>query len=337
MHSCPTTLRHKTYKTSLFVLLTLLLPAIVSAQESYDITFARPYEVGQRFAVRFEAQREQSQQIGRRSRDTTPDVEKQEVRLEGELEVLAVDSTGNLTEARYHVQEFTATTEDAAVPGIPSGATLHARLEGEDTRYYNGNTPLSETLSEVLGLIIKFRVPGRPGDTESFATDTPKTVGARWPVNRERAAASLTRDEVRVAPEDISGEVTLLEIVDREGMPAYRLEGSLAVSGLEMDMPRMSRLESATIQMTHTGDYPVNDAIQPLESRSVVSMDAHARGTGLARFLHFHLQETRTINIQMTPLETTRPRENRVHDADRGADNTVDEEDGGGWRVLSVE
>ncbi len=335
----PKQLHNDHYRIGFILMLALVLPTILSAEEAFEITFFRPYQPGQQYAVTFEAESEKRQQISRRSREADPEVTRQQVRLRGEMEVLAVGADGDISEARYHIQEFAGTAKGAAIPGLQPGDTLHARLESDETRYYKDGVALPDALAELLALIIRFRSPDRPRDTESFAADTPKAVGERWQVNRERAAASLTRDQVRVAPEAISGEVVLQETLTHAGLEAYRLAGNLHVTRMEMDMPRMSRLESAEMEMSHEGVYPVDTTRQPLDTRTTATLEAHAQGTGLARFLQFHIRETRTMHAVMTPIPEDAATGDVAPEAPQSpaGNSDNDDVDDDEWRVLSVE
>ena len=335
-------LKYAIYK---YVSMLLLMPflsisMIAQSETGYEIQMFRPAVTGQKFHFTLEADSKRTQQVFRRQAPNAPEETIRSIHMSGVLEVLAVSSFGDMTEAKYEITAFSASDANTNVDGLNEGDILLVRLEGDSTRYYRNNRAVSEELSELLGYVIKLRTPEMPRDLDYFVIDGAQHPGAQWPIDTLLAAKSLSQNEIRVDPGNVSGESRFVEILDYEGESCYRIVGNVRVSSLEIKMPRFSKLENANIHVDFEGIYPVNLQLPVLDSKSTLTLTAKAGGTGLLRSIRMELQETREVRRILKPLDAGPVSRNDNEEAttqsavENKAEDELDEDE---WQVISVE
>ncbi len=114
----------------------------------------------------------------------------------------------------------------------------------------------------------------RRTDDDVFGTDEPQSVGESWPIHAEVAAEDLSRIPMMTfTPEQLSGETTLVELAEVDGVPCQLLRSSMDGQGFELtNLPPGSTLRSADLEMRRAGAFPLDTSRQPLRSRTEMAM-----------------------------------------------------------------
>ncbi len=333
---------HTISRVIFILMLMVFLSANIHAQSesAYEIQMFRPAVAGQKLHFTLEADSKRTQQVFRRQASNPPEETVRQIKMSGVLEVLAVNSFGDMTEANYEIESFSAINDEKVIAGLDAGDTLMVRIEGDSTRYYKNNTAVSDELSELLGYIIKLRTSDMPRDLDYYIIDGPQQPGSQWPIDSQLAAKGLSQNKIQVKPENVTGESHFVELLEFEGESSYRITGKVHVASLELKMPRFTKLENATIHIDFEGIYPVNQQLPVLDSKSTFSLSAKAGGSGLLRSIRMELQETRDIRRIFKPLDTGYISQNYPYEDPSQAekDNNVEKEHGDdAWQVISVQ
>lgn len=255
----------------------LFLAAGAFAQE-YQVRFTRASKVGDKYRISIAATNVSSMKM-------TPEMPgmpsgKQEFAFDfaSDVEVLAVDSSGQVTKETLKVVRFARTSGGETTQILAAGDDVVAQVEnGEKTFTIKGAPADMEQAAALMGLV-QLATGGLTED-DMFAPSGPKKVGDSWPVNRAAIAKSLAEDGSSIPEGNITGTVKLAGVTKVGGVDCLDVQGDVKCTGLSATFPGLTA-EKGEFAMTFSGKYPVDAALPVLEGDQATSMSMAAKGQG---------------------------------------------------------
>ncbi|MFO0546813.1 MAG: hypothetical protein U0271_00430 [Polyangiaceae bacterium] len=182
----------------------------------------------------------------------------------GNYSVVSATSDGAPLEIEYRVDELTADFGSER-PALRLGPTTlgisRAAADAPATLTVDGH-PADTTTREVVDRLVPLSSSAAPSDGAVFGSSEPQAVGARWPIRSEVAQAFLNSPPMVVAPNAVSGAVTLLSIEPRGvlGIPAAELLARVEVAPFDLtDLPDGARIERARLTLESRFIVPLAD------------------------------------------------------------------------------
>lgn len=245
------------------VVLLLSLPMAVAA-EDYAVVFHRPLATGDTFKIDRSGSESSEQSMTRNG--ATMMINQTEISgtIKGTLEVLAINESGAPLEVRIVIEAATHDRGDGNVEIVPPGSVVQAKVGAFGHNVLVDGQPATPEQAEALELLINLGDES-PANDEVFGTDERQGVGASWPVDAEALAEKLSDDEMKIDPADISGQATLVGVVDVEGVPCLEVQCEATINN--MPLPDMPDGATALMKLTGVGFLPV-DTSRKMRSES---------------------------------------------------------------------
>jgi hypothetical protein len=234
---------------------------------SYEVNFARPVKVGDKFDL--------TVTVGSKMRQTTavegkdPAEQKNEVAyaVKGVKEVLKVDAKGNATEISFTVETAVKIEGDKKTEVAKKGAV--AIIKEKDGRKVaeakEGTDALSADAQEVLTEALDIHTKNSPDDNAIFGNEKGAKVGESWKVNKAEMLKFMSRDVPTIKEDSITGEVTLAGI-SKEGNDKFLdLKAAVSVKGAIPGLPPTAHVEEAELNLVLEGKLPL-DGTSPMAS-----------------------------------------------------------------------
>lgn len=248
----------------------VLISAPVLAQE-YEIRLHRPETVGTKFLVEAEGAMMRQTIVTVAGQPTEQPEEGNGLRLTGEVKILAVTPKGR-------VSKLSCTVESCVSQGkeekelIPPGKVIIAEAKEGRTAFSLREGELSPEAAAALELLFSLSEDdARSTDDEIFGTTEKQPVGGSWPISSERSAKDFALEKVTVAPENISGTVTLKSVEQVEGVECLKLVGQMSAKELKLPddaaegLPPGVKAESGSIEFRFQMTLPVDPALHAVE------------------------------------------------------------------------
>jgi hypothetical protein len=100
------------------------------------------------------------------------------------------------------------------------------------------------------------------GANEICGSKTPRHVGETWPINAQRAAASLKESDGNADPKDISGTVHIISLETLNAQPCLKIEADMDVKHVSFIVPTTTisemRLKDSSIHCHYTWITPLD-------------------------------------------------------------------------------
>lgn len=212
------------------------------AQRDYEIKLTRPETVGLRYTMTAEGAllRRTTLIVGGQSR-RQPE-EGLGVKLEGTVEVLAVNDKGRATKIACDVSRCVLVTSgEGEKELIPAGKTIIAEGAADETTFKlkDGQGELPPGAAAALDLVISLENdPDDSTDDEVFGTAQRQKVGGEWPMDAERMARDAQNEGVKVKKESVSGAVKLAAVEAVDGAECLKLTGRVDAGDVEPPAPQ---------------------------------------------------------------------------------------------------
>lgn len=254
------------------------LAVSVFAQEAtYEIKLHRPSEVGGKHRLEVHGKREESQvtrteaqTIGERKRAVS-------VELVSEVTVLEVNSVGKSRRESHKIVKFTKTEGDTTRSLLDAGTEVVATASGIRADFTVDGAPASAEVAEALRLVVSC-AEDETTDDDVFGTKEAVKVGQSWPVNSAVIARELTNNiGVAIAPEDVSGQMTLKGISEHSGVKCFDISGE-ATMKVTPPLPAGLTVEKSEVIVRLSGVFPLDMRMQRVESTLEMNAETTAKG-----------------------------------------------------------
>lgn len=281
----------------------LLLPCLVllcacagaaAAQEkpeakAYDIKFARPTKVGTKYVMTADGALVREVTIKRGGATQKQPDDGFGVRLEGTVEVLALDEIGEEAKVSVTIDKCNRITSEGEAELIPKGKVLLAEGKGKDTKFsLQEGGELTKDATDALELVISLDTNDKLTDDDLLGTKEKKKVGESWPVTPENIAKDSERVGVIVKPEDVEGSFRLDGLERKDGVECLKVSGNLKVKNLSTKaddneddgLPEGFVVTGGSMEAKYTGLFPVDPSIGSLAESASMTFVSHVEGKG---------------------------------------------------------
>jgi hypothetical protein len=180
--------------------------------EDYEIKLVRPVKVGQKYTLTAEGAslRKTKITIGdQKQKPAATDEDGFGVRLEGTVEILAVNSDGEEGKSACTVDKCVRITPQGESELVPKGRVITAAGGKDDTTFTLDQGELSPEASAALELILRMGEEDGYNDDRIYGTTQRQPVGGSWPLDPKAAAEEAKQDGVVFEAKDITGALKL--------------------------------------------------------------------------------------------------------------------------------
>jgi hypothetical protein len=272
--------------------LILLLPGAVAADDApkdqaYEIKLARPLKVGMKYSLTADGALVRNIKVTRGGETHDQPEDGYGVRLEGTVEVLALDDTGEEAKISCTVDKCARITSEGETELVPKGKVLIAEGKGKDTTFsLQGEGELSKEAAEALELVISLDTNDKLNDDDLLGTKEKKKVGQSWPVTPEAIATDSERVGVVVKPEDVEGSFRLDGLEKVGEVECLKMSGNLRVKKLvtkadaneDDGLPEGFVVDNGSMEAKYTGLFPVDASVGSLAETASVSFVTFIKG-----------------------------------------------------------
>jgi hypothetical protein len=272
--------------------LILLLPGAVAADDApkdqaYQIKLARPLKVGMKYSLTADGALVRNVKVTRGGETHDEPEDGYGVRLEGTVEVLAIDDTGDEAKISCTVDKCARLTSQGETELVPKGKVFIAEGKGKDTTFsLQEGGELPKDAAEALELVISLDTNDKLNDDDLLGTKEKKTVGQSWPVTPEAIAKDSERVGVIVKPEDVEGSFRLDGVEKVGEVECLKMSGNLRVKKLlakadateDDGLPEGFVVDNGSMEAKYTGLFPVDAAVGSLAETASVSFVTFIKG-----------------------------------------------------------
>lgn len=275
--------------------------------KGYEIKLARPFKAGMKYSVTADGALVRHVKVTRAGQTQQQPEEGYGVRLEGTVEILAVDDTGEEAKVSVAVDKCARITPDGETELIAKGQTFIAEGKGKDTKFsLPDGSELAKDAADALDLVISLDTNDKLTDDDMLGTKEKKKVGESWPVT----AAAIVEDSVRVGvvvkPEDVEGSFRLDGVEKVGDVECLKMSGNLRVKKLvtkadaneDDGLPEGFVVENGTMEAKYTGLFPVDASVGSLAETASVSFLTLIKGGAPGNEVMIESRVQRAVDVK---------------------------------------
>jgi hypothetical protein len=251
------------------VLALLLSTAGVQAQR-YQIKLDRPLHAGDRFQAYHTAS--EKDELNRSIRGST---DKEGYSLKAEMtavqEILAVDTKGDVTKARFTIDKMVETADGKTEEVIAPGRAVFEDVKDGKRLFYLENEGLTKAASRVLRILIGGEELKSTDADAALGTPVLQEIGGTWKIDGTKLKDYLSVPNGYIVDKNIQASGKLVALTNLHGIPCLhvliQIQGSSSPNmGVDMEM-RKSGVEFVKTHSTVTFDgfAPTNTALPQVE------------------------------------------------------------------------
>jgi len=256
----------RTCVTSLIAVLVCGLAGVLNAQD-FEIKIARPSKVGDTYGIESKGSLEQRIAITVDGEAVPPQNEITSAVLKAKVEVLAVTALGKESKARFTVASLAKIEDGKAEEVLPAGTVVIGERRGAKTEFTVADSPAEPEIAKLLNVVITLVQDNKQDvdDDVIFGTKERQKIGGTWPVNADAASKDLAlKYELKVAPKNISGTVTLVEKT-KDGLDIH---STMELKEVGLPLPPGMITKASNFKMQLGGVLPL-DLTKPEVSESM--------------------------------------------------------------------
>jgi len=273
--------------TAILLFLSSATAAAATEGESYEIKFARPIKVGMKYAITADGALVREVTIKRGAVTQKQPEDGFGVRLEGVVEVLALDNIGEEAKVSIAIDKCTRITSEGETELVAKGKALLAEGKGKDTKFsLQDGGELSKDAVDALELVVSLDTNDTLTDDDLLGTKDMQKVGDAWPVTSENVAKDSERVGVVVKPGDVEGSFRVDGVEKQDEVECLKLSGNLKVKNLvtkadeneDDGLPEGFVVESGSMEAKYSGLFPVDTALGSLAESASMTFVTHVKG-----------------------------------------------------------
>lgn len=253
--------RHRILAAGILAILLSSLHARAQ-DKAYDILLDRPSKIGDEAPLELVYARNQMMKTTWNGAAPTTSDQTVGAHFIAETEILDVDERGSVTAEQAIVRTFTSLDEKSETLLLHPDQKILARVDGKKTRYEVDGKDASASLLVWLDQLLRLTPSHAVGADEICGSKTPRHVGETWPINAERAAASLKESDGNVDPKDISGTVHIISLETLNAEPCLKIEADVEVKHMSFILPTTAiseiRLKDSNLHCHYTWIAPLD-------------------------------------------------------------------------------
>ena len=253
-------------KTAVAAAFALLWGAAGHARD-FEIRLNRARSVGDQLRIVASAQAIETTKSSVDGEPGAAKASRRHVRLEADVEVLAVDREGAVTKSAWTLRKFMGAVDGKLVEPIPTDGVVVAETRGAETVFQARGWTLSPKVQKLLDLVIETHVEGAPSDDEALGTRDRKKLGERWPVNKDAMIKGLAREGLTIDKDALTGTTGITRFRNVGGVSCLHIEGNVSVKGFGAPLAPGAKMVSSKLEFHMAGDYPLDTSLPPLSHK----------------------------------------------------------------------
>lgn len=295
------------------LLLALSMPTLSSA-EDYQLTFDRPHEAGARYAISGEAYIGQEMHQRVDGQATEEQSSFSEINMQGEIDVLAVNENGGVSELALTAGEYDIEINDEGVE-LASDMRIIATVEEDDVTYrYENGDAIEGELAELLGMFLDDLLDedGDGGDTDAMMNcDEPRSPGDTWEMNHDYMIADAAESgELGLEDAEMESEVHFVQVNNANdfGEAMAEIEMSVEIEDFTFptnEFPEWMLIKESGIAMEGGGMLPIDPTSHKGRHYVEVEMGFLASGTvpgqGVVVEVEFEMERGSDVTLSEMP------------------------------------
>lgn len=271
------------------------------AAPTYSIRLARPTVVGTTYRMIASGSDEKRMDMTIDGQALAPRSSVVTVEITAVGEVLALTPSGREMKARLVIEKATGTAAGQSGELLLAGTEIIAENIGGKTNFLIGGVQVKPEVAKLLEIAgVSMESDEDVTDDDLFGTKEQKSVGDSWSINAAATAADLVKQGLPVNPSNLSGTVTLAEVIKSGEQELLRVAAAIKVRGVIPPAPTGFSVQYSEWNGSFSGLYPVevdkrvNQQSVSLASRFVFSgtekgkkavVTMIAKGTHTVRFM----------------------------------------------------
>ncbi len=263
------------------------LVGILNAQD-FEIKMARPSKVGDTYGVESKGSTEQHIAFTVDGEAAPPQNEMTSAVLKAKAEVLAVTALGKESKVRFTVASLSKIVDGKAEEVLPAGTVVIGVHRGKKTEFTVADGPAAPEIAKLLDVVIHLAPDNKQevNDDVIFGTKERQKIGGTWPVNAVAASKDLAlSQELKVAPENITGTVTLVEKT-KDGLDIH---ATMELKKVDFPLPPGMTTKASKVKVQFGGVFPLDltkrDVSQTMTMEGNVECTAKSNGKDLTMVL----------------------------------------------------
>lgn len=236
----------------------------------YQIKLRRPRQVGYQENINYVAMEKQTKITRVGGQVVEQGTKARRVELQGHLTVMQVNQFGQVMGSQIMVQKCVAQTDTGTKQLAMPGQVLYI-ARGEPPVVTLNQAPLGEDDLELLDLVLSMDPPGPATEDQALGSPNPQTVGASWPVDAQLTAASLSRGNMVLDPNQLQGTTTLMGVEHPGGRECLDVQVNMEIRGVQMpSLPPNATLNSGVMEFTMRALFPTDLVTPPVRDEAAM-------------------------------------------------------------------
>ncbi|HVT14722.1 MAG TPA: hypothetical protein VHQ90_00895 [Thermoanaerobaculia bacterium] len=223
--------------------LPVIAGSVAARAETFAIKLSRSSVVGQRDLLSASVQEDLVLAITVEGREIKHE-DHSTCRFTVAQEILQVSPKGNPLRASLTVRSFTC-EENGVSTQLKVGDVIAAHLDAGDTVFELRGAALPSKFRAALETVFALHSDDESSEDEAYGTSQRRSLGESWSVNPELVAKRMMLRHLIVAPEDVSGSVTLVGRKSVANRPCLEVRSTLELRNAQF----ASRTTSSDLKM----------------------------------------------------------------------------------------
>ena len=248
--------------------------------KEYPIRISRVFKAGDELRVAFQGEETSTEKVSSGGKVLKNETTVVKVELDADMKVLAVDAKGRITKAVYALRKFAGSVNEKAVEGVAAGEVLTAQPGPnpeappghEKTVIQAKSGPLSPQALKALDVVISVATKSKPHDDPIFGSAAARRPKQPWSINKKAFADGLAGAGLSVDPANVTGQVTITDVREVNGIPCLRIEVKVDATGFSPPLPPGAKVLKSTMSVHLAGDFPVETSLPKLSSQERMAM-----------------------------------------------------------------
>ncbi len=262
------------------LLLVLLLAACSKSEEPaapapkpapVTIDLSPAIKVGQKFSYTADISEEAKQDLTISTLPPQNQDSKSVVHIEGETEVLSVNSKGGVQKVAFTIKNLTATQDGKPLADLPTpGTKIVGEIKGKDTIVTIDGKPAPDEVASAIGGALPLDDPFHT-DQELSGPTKPVSVGDTWSIN-SAATIDLFKEEMDAELSDIKSTMKLDSLKGNGDGQEASVSGNFSATVKPQGLPQGVTLDTASATGTLSGNFPATTTKGTLTETKALSL-----------------------------------------------------------------
>ena len=246
--------------------------------QDYEVKLERPAKAGEKYGLTATGSQKEVSTVSVGGQVAEKKDNAFTASLEAQVTILTVDGKGRATATEYAVAKFTMKKGEQETELVPAGKVVVAERGKKPAYALKDGGAVSPEAQAAFGLLVSSGDKGEESDDAIFGTAARQAVGAEWPMDAAKAAASLQKAGIALTKENLSGSVKLNGVEQAGGLDCLNVVATMNAKGFAMPLPPGLKCEAAELNASFGGLFPVDPAQPRLAESKTMQMRFSAKG-----------------------------------------------------------